>query len=284
MNKLCPICGKQFRGRKEKIRCSRKCYVEDMKMTTWADEEYKSKCRERVSGKNNPMYGTHRYGKDNPFYGKKHSEETKKKISDDHKVNSKFYSNRVKGSSNPMWGKGLFGNANGMYGKHHSEKTKKRISYRMSGINNPMYGKPSPQGSGNGWSGWYKDQYFRSILELSAMIHFENNNIIYELAEKMRIKYSFVNSERTYAPDFYLPENDIVVECKYSKLINSPNNIAKFNSARLKFKRFEVLTEKDIPILNDDKILELYLTQNIIWNKKYKKLFKDRIAKNFRLS
>ena len=29
------------------------------------------------AGKNNPMYGVHRYGKENPFYGKKHTQEFK---------------------------------------------------------------------------------------------------------------------------------------------------------------------------------------------------------------
>jgi hypothetical protein len=34
-----------------------------------------------ISGKNNPMYGSNRIGETNPFFGKKHSEETKLKIS-----------------------------------------------------------------------------------------------------------------------------------------------------------------------------------------------------------
>jgi group I intron endonuclease len=33
------------------------------------------------SGKNNPMYGVHKYGEDAPMYGKKHTEESKQKIS-----------------------------------------------------------------------------------------------------------------------------------------------------------------------------------------------------------
>lgn len=40
---------------------------------------------ESVKGKNNPMYGVHRYGKDAPSYGKKCSDETRKKISESHK-------------------------------------------------------------------------------------------------------------------------------------------------------------------------------------------------------
>lgn len=33
------------------------------------------------TGKDNPMYGVHRVGKDSPFYGKKHSKESKQKMS-----------------------------------------------------------------------------------------------------------------------------------------------------------------------------------------------------------
>ena len=35
-----------------------------------------------TAGKNNPMYGVHRYGKENPMYNKKHSPETTKRISE----------------------------------------------------------------------------------------------------------------------------------------------------------------------------------------------------------
>jgi hypothetical protein len=47
---------------------------------------------------------------------------------------------------------------------------KKKMSDSISGEKNFWFGKPSPVGSGNGWSGWYKGWYFRSLLELSFMI------------------------------------------------------------------------------------------------------------------
>jgi hypothetical protein len=53
--------------------------------------------------------------------GKKHSEETKKKIRESSRCPS--------GSDHPM------------YGKKHSEETRKRISKALAGSNNPMYGK-----------------------------------------------------------------------------------------------------------------------------------------------
>jgi group I intron endonuclease len=61
------------------------------------------------SGKNNPMYGIHRYGEENPFYGKHHTEETKKKISEARK-------GKYCRENNPN------------YGKRITEEQKKKIS------------------------------------------------------------------------------------------------------------------------------------------------------------
>jgi group I intron endonuclease len=57
-------------------------------------------------------------GEKNGMYGKKHTDESKKKM------------------SNPK-----FGQNNGMYGKKHSEETKKKISDKLIGEANPFYGK-----------------------------------------------------------------------------------------------------------------------------------------------
>ena len=50
-------------------------------------------------------------GEDNHFYGKKHSEETKRKISE-----AKMGSKGMSGKDNPMYGKGFKGKENPMYG------------------------------------------------------------------------------------------------------------------------------------------------------------------------
>lgn len=140
-----------------------------------------------------------------------------------------------------------------------------------------MYGKPSPIGSGNGWSGWYKNIYFRSILELSTMIYFEKNNIKFESAERYRIPYFFFERERTYCPDFYLPQTDEYIECKYSKLINTPNVLAKSKAAKEHFNKFKFITEKDVPLVTNEQLLIAYKKQELKWNKLYEKLFKDRL-------
>ena len=47
-------------------------------------DELRQKQSELKKGKNHPMYGVHRYGKDAPMYGKHHTEETKRKMSENH--------------------------------------------------------------------------------------------------------------------------------------------------------------------------------------------------------
>lgn len=77
------------------------------------------------SGKNNPMYNVHRYGKDNPFFNKKHSEETRLRMTLNHADFS--------GEKNPM------------YGKHLPQEAKDKISKankgKFVGEKSPMYGK-----------------------------------------------------------------------------------------------------------------------------------------------
>lgn len=61
------------------------------------------------TGEQNGMYGVHRFGKENPFYGRKHTEETKEKLS---KANM---------------GKQSF------LGKKHTEETKRLMSRKKIG-------------------------------------------------------------------------------------------------------------------------------------------------------
>jgi len=84
--------------------------VSGLVMPDVAKETLRQKTKERLQVKtNHPMYGSHRCGEENPFYGKKHTEESKEKMSNSHKGLSS-------------------GNKNPMYGKHHSETTCKKMS------------------------------------------------------------------------------------------------------------------------------------------------------------
>ena len=104
------------------------------------------------SGENNPMHNVHRYGKDNPFFNKKHSEETRLRMTLNHADFS--------GEKNPFYGKHLskeakdkiskankgkfVGEKSPFYGKKHSQVTRDKISKNhadVSGEKNPFYGK-----------------------------------------------------------------------------------------------------------------------------------------------
>jgi group I intron endonuclease len=66
-------------------------------------------------------------------YGRKHSEEQKKKWSEQRKGS-------ITGEKNPNYRK--FGPAHPSYGRKLSEETKQRLSEQKRGKNNPNYGKP----------------------------------------------------------------------------------------------------------------------------------------------
>jgi hypothetical protein len=61
-------------------------------------EEYSKINSESVKGSKNPMYGIRKIGENNPFYGKKHTEETKKRISDS--LLGQSYNKGIKKSDN----------------------------------------------------------------------------------------------------------------------------------------------------------------------------------------
>ena len=65
---------------------------------------YSKTLSQKMSGENNMWYDVHMYGEDNPFYGKKHTEESRKKMSE---AKKDIY----------------FGKDNPFYGKHHTEET-----------------------------------------------------------------------------------------------------------------------------------------------------------------
>lgn len=156
----------------------------------------------------------------------------------------------------------------------------KGIKCSRPGKKNGMYAKPSPKGSGNGWSGWYNGFYFRSILELSYIYFLLENNIEFMSAEtkKFRIKYiDFDKKERNYFPDFYLKNTNELIEVKPKKLLTSLNNKLKILAAKEKFgNKFKIITECDIEKLSTEKIVDLYVNKKISFIDRYDKKFKER--------
>jgi len=152
----------------------------------------------------------------------------KRKCSDAKKEKLRKNAKCLYGTDNSRYGKSLYCCWLEKYGKKMADEkmveTKRKWSAAASGENNPMYGKPSPQGSGNGWSGWYNGWYFRSLHELSYMINvIEKNGWRWENAEQKKYAIPYTNWEgmtRTYFADF-LVNGNLLVECKPTRLHNS---------------------------------------------------------------
>jgi hypothetical protein len=268
--RICPQCKKEIQHKhiiswkksvkENKIcfRCTRKNYCNS--------EEGRKKV---VSN-----FGEPKSGKDNPFYGKKHSKKTRKLISEK--------CSRI-GKDNGMYGKSVYSVWLQKYGEEEANnrmvKYKNKQSILNSGKNNSMYGKPSPQGSGNGWSGWYKEWYFRSLRELSYVINYlEKNNMKWETAEKkiFTIPYrDYDGKDRTYRPDFFV-ENKKLVEVKPGKLRQAVTNSLKEAAAKKFCKKngyeYEITEAKR---MEDDQIVGLYKKGLIKFTDRYEKKFKE---------
>jgi hypothetical protein len=216
-----------------------------------------------------------RKGKGNPMFGKKHSDETKLKIRNAARVSA--------GDANPMYNKTFYSVWLEKYGEEEANRLlieyKAAKSIRNSGVNNPMYGKPTPQGSGNGWKGHYKEWFFRSLRELSYVISLEQQGKTWRSAEgkEFRTKYTYLGSERTYCPDFIVEEK-LLVEVKPKRLHRSLLVRAKAEAAqKLCEERGLEYLLTDAPILSDEQIKELHSTQKIVFTERYEILYQKRI-------
>lgn len=215
-------------------------------------------------------------GKNNPNFGKTFSEKHKRKISENHWDSS--------GTKNAMFGKSFYECWVEKYGEEIADKKltqfKNKQSENNKGNLNGMFGKPAPQGSGNGWSGWYKDWYFRSLLELSYMIKvIERFNLKWKSAEckELSIPYtSWDGKQKTYFADF-LVDDKYLVECKPKKLHNTPSVLSKSYGAKI-FSKKRGLTYKlrTVKLLGDEEIKQLHDSGEIKFIPRYEEKFQKR--------
>lgn len=216
-------------------------------------------------------------GNKNPFFGKKHTKETLEKIASSRAMTGydmyKTPEYRAKISEISKNSKGKWMHKMSFYEKWiemHGEDiaNQKMIEHRAkqslnnSGSKNSMYGKTSPKKSGNGWKGWYKGHFFRSLRELGYIVYeLELKLIDWKSAENIRIPYIHYNgNNRTYSPDFFIGNK--LIEIKPEKLINTPLVKLKTEAAIKYCKEnnleFEILDYKIIDI----KDLELLINNN----------------------
>jgi hypothetical protein len=200
--------------------------------------------------------------------GRKHKKQSIEKMKSSAKDNREYtktaefkekISKVTSGKNNGMYGRSFYDIWLEKYGKKEADKRlnqfKEKQSLNNRGFNNSMYGKPSPHGSGNGWSGWYKAFYFRSLHELHFLIIAERFKLKLKTAEEKlnAIKYiDWDNIERNYFAD-YIVNDKWLVEVKPKRLWNTPKNKLKFEAAKkwcnnkgLKFKLIDFGKPNDI--------------------------------------
>lgn len=231
----------------------------------------------------------------NGFSGKTHSDDVKKKLRksvkalyDEGILNTSGRNNPMfgrTGKSSPRFGKSYIDDLNNKYGEEVANKKiqeiKNKISARSSGKNNPMFGKKAPIGSGNGWGGWYKNFYFRSLHELSFLVCYaERFKMIIESGEniRFRIKYKISGEEKNYYPDFIV-NSKYMVECKPIRLWKKDINVIKrtyaekfCNNIGLKYKLIDpiMISLKKLIFLHSEGIIRF----NHLTEEKFKKYIK----------
>jgi hypothetical protein len=202
--------------------------------------------------------------------GRRHSEETIKKMSDKKKGKKNILSEEARKRASDRTRKYNFltkgKTLEERLGKEKSDILRKKRSENVKGDKNPMFGKPAPIGSGASKQGWYKNIYFRSILELSFIINYlEKNNIEYINCDQnidFRIKYLIDEKERNYFPDFFLVKEKILIEIKplYWKencnIVKLKEKFAILWCYEKKYK-YKLYTEMDFDRLNKHELSNL---------------------------
>lgn len=229
-----------------------------------------------------------RSGDKNPFYGKSHSQEVKEILKKVDKSYTKTSDFRNKGAINSRKRKDFKGFYEKWIEKYGIEQAnlklvdfKKKLSIAFSGKNNPMFGKPPPssnKGNVGSWSGWYKNWFFRSFLELSFAINvLEKNNIKWESGESINYKIPYLDidgKQRNYFPDFIINDS-ILVEIKPKRLHGSPKVKSKKTAAEIYCKNNNLTYQILEPnVLSKKETLSLYYNKEIILTKNSEKYFK----------
>lgn len=166
-------------------------------------------------------------------------------------------------------------------GKINYDKYIQNLSNAQKGSKNNMYGKPSPIGSGNGWSGWYNGWYFRSLRELSFVLYLEKNNHFWEPAEskKFRIKYiDDKGNDRNYFPDFLVNDAELI-EIKPKPLQDTVENKLKKEAAILFCEKNGYFYKMMDFEINDAIIVEKYKEGKIKFLDKWDSKFKHKYLK-----
>jgi len=160
-----------------------------------------------------------------PMKDKHHTQETKNTLSIMYKGKSfeeRFGKTKAKKIKKKL-SRSQSGENNGFYGKSHSDESLAKIS--TSSSKNARRGKDSNLYGKKYWPDRklfkYNGKTFRSKWEVDVAKYFDKNNIKWEFESKI-----FEINDSTYTPDFYLPDEDKLIEVKgywYKDAINKYN-------------------------------------------------------------
>jgi len=155
----CEICGKEFRQITTRHLLTHNLSIEEYKVLYPNSKMISDSLRQELSDKNFMKNNGHKFrGENNHFFGKKHSEESRKKIKDNH--------SKLKGKDHPLYGipkteehkrnmslnhADMNGDKNPFKGKHHTIESKIKKSCSHRGI------------SVEEFDGFYHEKYSDSI-------------------------------------------------------------------------------------------------------------------------
>jgi hypothetical protein len=142
-----------------------------------------------------------------------------------------------------------------LYGEEVGKNVRETMSKRMTGENNPAFGKVY-QNTGR-IRGWYKGLFFRSSYEYSyyKKLEKEGHDLSDVSYEEFKIPYEWNGHKHTYIPDFFIKSEKKIVEIKSTYHIGIDNGLITTKAtAAKKFCEqngftYEILTEKDVEII-----------------------------------
>ncbi len=136
---------------------------------------------------------------------------------------------------------------------------------------NNLFGKPSPQGAGNGWKGWYRGHYFRSLREACCMLSLDQAGIEWQTGETLSIPYVFLGVQRTYRPDYVVGTQ--LLEVKPAKLHGTPKVSAKRMGAEV-YCTTKGLTYELVDVTIDaEAVYEAWVTGLVRFDRDYESRF-----------